>query len=157
MSNKYTWYIPDTLTITDPTEQGPMVAPSEDGMTNVVVGTNWALKAVADDGTEVVLNGYTPFAPVDSKDFVPFDDVSVQHLESWLFNTPDGTGSLNKLDQQGQADDKIRAAQRSKQKMARKPLNPSAPPMPYADPAPAAAESTSDAPAPAASDTQAKS
>lgn len=124
MKVKFTWYVPDTLTITDPENQGPTVAPARDGLTNVITGTNWALKAEAlnDDGTPMVsesnpnahnyspevvdiISHYTPFGAPNVESFTDVTKISREELQSWLEQCL--FERLNKADQEQQATDRL--------------------------------------------------
>lgn len=103
MKINWTWSVPDTLTITDPNKQGPLVG-TRNGVQGVIVGIPWALKGVAEDGTERTVAMITPIGAADptSETFKPFEQVTKVDLEKWLFSAPDGIGSLSKIDQQNQ-------------------------------------------------------
>jgi hypothetical protein len=127
MKVKFTWYIPDTLTITDPEKQGPTVALSRDGLNNVITGTNWALKAEAlnDDGTPMAIandpavyanstpvvdtiSHYTPFDAPDPEKFEDVTKLTREQLcgeEGWLGRRL--FQKLNKADQEQQATDRL--------------------------------------------------
>ena len=124
MKLAFKWYVPDTLTITDPTLQGPTVAPSRDGLTNVITGTNWALKteALNDDGTPMAIandpavyanstpivdtiSHYTPFDAPDAGNFSDVTTMSREQLQAWLETCL--FKKLNKADQEQQATDRI--------------------------------------------------
>ena len=124
MKIRFTWYVPDTMTITDPEKQGPTVAPARDGLTNVITGTNWALKAEAlnDDGTPIVIESdpashnynpevvdiishYTPFGAPDPEKFEDVTKMGRDQLQAWLEKCL--FQRLNKADQEQQATDRI--------------------------------------------------
>ena len=120
MKPAFTWYVPDTLNIGDPAQQGPTVAPSRDGLTNVITGTNWAIKAEAlnDDGTPMldannnpvvdVISHYTPFGAPDPEKFEDVTKLTREQLvgeEGWLGRRL--FQKLNKADQEQQATDRL--------------------------------------------------
>lgn len=129
----YEWFVPDTLSITDPEKQGPTVV-DIGGLADVIIGTNWAVRGTHKDGTIDTIAHYTKFTDADPKNFLAFDDISEKHLWQWLFAPPEGSGPLNKLDQEGQIKDRIRTKQIETAKAGPKALNPNAkPPAPQPD------------------------
>ena len=138
MKITFKWFVPDTLTISDPEKQGPHVG-TRNGVPGVIVAVPWALEGTAEDGTKLVAAMVTPIGEADPKaeTYKPFESVTEQDLERWLFSAPDGIGSLSKVDQEQQLTKRIfdLASPTFAAKLGAKPVAPPAPP-PIQEPAP---------------------
>lgn len=59
---------------------------SSANLTNVVIGTQWQLKGVDEDGNEGTFQGATPFdvAKVDSDNFVDYNNLTEETVLDWI-------------------------------------------------------------------------
>lgn len=65
---------------------GPATVKNEDGLTDVVIEIAW--QCVGFDtvsGNTYKASGYVTTPPVDPSEFTPFDQISQQQVESWVF------------------------------------------------------------------------
>lgn len=65
---------------------GPATVKNEDGLSDVVIEIAWQCVGF-DDATAHTykISGMVTTPPVDPAEFVPFDQISRQQVESWIF------------------------------------------------------------------------
>lgn len=66
---------------------GPAAVETIDNLQNVVVNINWICMGYDDIGRNFKASGIAPSPPVEPSQYVPFDQLTQQQIESWVFAT----------------------------------------------------------------------
>lgn len=87
MANTYKWKI-DSI----------KVRPSFDGLSNMVCSCRWEATAISDDETPLVATEFdfvTFGAPLDSSEFVPFEQLTEETMLQWCWAPEDNITKIN--------------------------------------------------------------
>lgn len=68
-----------------------------DDLQDVIIGTNWKVTGVDEDGLTGTFNGATPFrlADVDPNNFTPFNELTETQVLGWIKNAVSGSSPTN--------------------------------------------------------------
>ncbi len=66
---------------------GPAVVETVDNFQNVVVKINWICMGYDDTARNYKASGVAPSPPIDPTHYVPFDQLTKQQIETWVFAT----------------------------------------------------------------------
>lgn len=82
---------------------GPATVKNEDGLTDVVIEIAWQCVGFDDSNDSTYkISGTVTTPAVDPADFVPFDQISQQQVESWVFAEVDMSAVQTELLMQSQ-------------------------------------------------------
>lgn len=72
-------------------------AVSVDNLSDVIIGTQWIVTAVDENGYSGSFNGATPFkaADVDPNNFTPFEELTEEQVLGWIKNVASGSNSMS--------------------------------------------------------------
>ena len=66
---------------------GPAAVETVDNLQNVVVKINWICMGYDDTDRNFKTSGIAPSPPLDPAHYVPFDQLTLTQIESWVFAT----------------------------------------------------------------------
>lgn len=82
---------------------GPATVKSEEGLTDVVIEIAWQCVGFdSSTGNTYKISGTVTTPPVNPSDFTPFDQISQQQVESWVFAVVDKNDVESSLLQESQ-------------------------------------------------------
>ena len=71
-------------------------AENANDLSNVIIGTQWIVTAITENGYSASFNGATPFTPadVDPNNFTPYEELTEETVLGWIKNVASGSTSM---------------------------------------------------------------